>query len=404
MARILWLSPYLPWPPDHGGRIRSLALFGGLLEGHDVHLVAGRAPEDPEDAEDQLALRGFSVTTRPLAPLQGRLPLRARVGKLGRLATGRSFLLPRFRDTDLARAVREAARNADLAVLDHAWMGAYMPEIEGLPVVYSSHNVESAFLRTRARTEGGVLGWMTRLEARALARFERALALRSRATVVVSEEDRTRFRELASEAPDPIVVSNGVDLATRPWLPLPAAEAPQLLYLGGHDYAPNADAARRLAREVLPLVRREIPDAQALLVGRDPKGALADLADRPEVILRGHVPDVLDAWREASVLVAPLHFGGGSRLKILEAFAVGRPVVTTRLGAEGLPVTHGQELWLGETPEELAAATRQALARTPETGAVIERARALVKASYDWPALAASFRAAVEKALARMPA
>jgi glycosyltransferase involved in cell wall biosynthesis len=154
--------------------------------------------------------------------------------------------------------------------------------------------------------------------------------------------------------------------------------------VGTFTYRPNVDAALLLGREIFPLVRRAIPAARLLLVGHEPPDAVRALARERGVSLAGAVPDVRRAYERAAVAVAPLRAGGGTRLKILEAMALGRPVVSTRVGAEGLAVVDNEHLLLSDTPGEFGSSVARLLGDRPLRARLAANARRLVEARYDW--------------------
>lgn len=396
--KILFLTPYLSWPPDHGGRIRTFHLLAALAGSHEVVNVTGLSSRDHPEHVAALQEHGLRVVGTPLDPAFGKLGSRDRVQKAMALLRGRSSIVARFRSEALARLVlEEVAAAPDLCVLDHVWMGAYRAELGNLPYVFSAHNVENHLLaQNAARTSGRLSRLLARREAIGLARFETDVARHARTVVVVSEGDGERLRDLTPH--DRVrVVPNGVDVKARPLLPAPSFEPLRLLYVGGYDYGPNAAAARTLVREVLPRVRRTEPKAEALLVGHDPAGALSELDAYDGVRRLGRVPEVMPWYRDCSALVVPLAVGGGSRLKIIEAWAVGRPVVSTAIGADGLAAVHEENLLLAETPSEIANAVLR-LAREPGLRArLVAEGRRRAERDHDWEGLRDAFRRTVEE-------
>lgn len=196
------------------------------------------------------------------------------------------------------------------------------------------------------------------------------------------------------------VVPN-VYLDTTPAQPLSSDDPhPRILYTGLFNYPPNADAARRLARDILPLVRRRLPEAQLWLVGEDIAGVLADLRE-PWVRRFGHVPDVKPYVRAADVVAVPLRQGSGTRLKILESFALGTPVVSTGLGAEGLDLVPAEHLAQGETDEELAAAITEVLLNRAFRDALVANARRRFSERHTLTALLDAVREVADRAVER---
>lgn len=397
--RILALTPYLSWPPEHGGRIRSFHLLRELARAHRVINVTGLAAGESEEQVAKLQAAGLEVRGSELEPRFGRLSASERALKLWNLCRGRSSLVARYESADLARTWRqELGRGADLIVLDHVWMADYLPPRLPAPLLFSTHNVESAVLARRAgQARSAPARALGRLETHRLAGIERALLGRSRLCVATSGEDREAFLHLDPRSRVE-VVANGVDVAACPPLPAPRFDPPRLLYVGGYDYPPNAEAGLRLAQEILPRVRRVHPAAELHLVGRDPCGALDPVRGLPGVFPHGHVESLVEHYQAASVVVVPLTQGGGSRLKILEAWAVGRPVVATAIGAQGLAATPGTHFLQAEDAEQTVAALRT-LAEQPELcRRMIADCRRRVAELHDWPVLARRFRELAEAA------
>jgi glycosyltransferase involved in cell wall biosynthesis len=242
---------------------------------------------------------------------------------------------------------------------------------------------------------------LLRREIDALRRTEAALAERAAVTVAVSRHDAELLAALAPDA-RVAVVANGVDLASCALLPPPSLDPPRLLFLGSYDYAPNVAAASALALEVLPAVRQVAPGAEALLAGADRAGALDALAALPGVNILGRVASPADAHARASALVVPMRFGGGSRIKIIEAWALGRPVVATPQGAEGLDARDGEHLLLATDAAGFAAAIRRLRDEPGLAARLVDQGRRKAECDHDWKRLRERFRSVVEEA-ARPP-
>jgi glycosyltransferase involved in cell wall biosynthesis len=217
-------------------------------------------------------------------------------------------------------------------------------------------------------------GW----EARHAAHFDRAL--------VVSELDAQHLRVAAAGAAVSLI-PNGVDTAAL--RPLPeAAAGKRLIFVGHLRYPPNVDAVRFLAHHILPALRARIPDARLTVVGDGAPGALGEFSGRDDIDLVGRVPSPLPYYQDAHVAVVPLRAGGGTRLKILEAMALGRPVVSTPLGCEGLAVEDGKHLLVADDAANFAAAVARLLTDRALVARLTLEARALVERDYDWTGIA----------------
>jgi len=268
----------------------------------------------------------------------------------------------------------------------------YLPAIAArgaLPVVCDWHNIESELLRRYSEHAAGLgrrlYAWRT---AAVLERYEQRLAASCQAHIVVSRRDGARVLAWAPGA-DVRIVENGVDTAyfEATAASLPAARR-RILFVGSMDYHANIDGAVWFAREVWPLLRERIPGAVLTIAGRNPAPAVAALASQPGVEVTGTVADVRPYYAEALAAVVPLRIGSGTRLKIPEAMAAGVPVVSTRLGAEGLDVTPGSDILLGDSPVELADAVAAVAMNRELAGSLAEAGLRLARERYDWSRVA----------------
>jgi glycosyltransferase involved in cell wall biosynthesis len=179
-----------------------------------------------------------------------------------------------------------------------------------------------------------------------------------------------------------VVVTNGVD--TEELRPLAPASEPYLIFTGTMDFRPNVDAARWFCRNVLPLVRQQTPDTHFYIVGQRPTTEVAALGQQPGVTVTGAVPDVLPYWNRAALCLVPMRMGGGVRLKVLEAMALGRPVVSTAIGCEGIDIIPGHHCAIADDPREFARQIVELLSDRARCQAMAARARELVVERYDW--------------------
>jgi glycosyltransferase involved in cell wall biosynthesis len=244
--------------------------------------------------------------------------------------------------------------------------------------------------------------WLKRalleVEWRKMRRYESRACARAKVTVAVSEVDR---EILAAQAPGAGVhtVSTGVDVSY--FKPNGYREAPAaLVFTGSMNWYPNEDAIFYFMEKILPLVRREIPGATLAVVGRDPSPRLLAAAAASGVRVTGTVPDVRPYVAEGAVYIVPLRVGGGTRLKIFEALAMEKPVVSTAIGAEGLPLVDGEHFVKADDPEDFARAV-VALLRDPERRKALGAAgRKLVEERYSWKQVAREFEARCQEAIA----
>lgn len=396
MPRILFLTPYLPYPPDFGGAARIFHLIrevraaegGGGYETVTLTL-ADPATERRTLSEAEAALG--RIVAVPV-PLTARRPPDAakRRAQLRSLLSPRSFQDAFYRHPAAQRALQRIIReeHIDLVQFEFSQMGRYRVPA-GIPTVLDVHNIEHDVLRQVAA--GGPVSHrlFNYTEAWKFGREERDAWCRASRCLATSAADAAAI-EMATGRPAEIV-PNGVDLARFPRLPAsPAtgADSPCLVFVGALRYRPNAEAARWAAGTILPRVRERLPGATLALVGADPPPEVVALGGLPGVTVSGTVPDVRPWVERADIVVVPLRSGGGTRLKILEAFALGRPVVSTPIGAAGLEVRDSEHLLLADDPEQFAAAVARLTADATLRERLVERAYALVRERYQWSAIA----------------
>ena len=315
---ILIVTKLLPAPANGGGKQRTLATLRRLSARGDVSLIAFDDGADHETL-DQLGVHVHSVRW-PTAP-------RAIVG--GYVRSG-SVSGARFWHRDLAWAAEQVARARppDVLVIEYAQLAPLVRNVHAPLTVLSMHNVESDLVASLARSRCVPIRALLLAEAATVRRLERRLLHVADVVSVVSETDRARLPSTRGRV---IICPNGHEHPELLW----RSSEPTAVFVAQLGWRPNVDGALWLARNVWPLVRAVRPDARLLLVGRQPAPAVRDLAG-PDVEVTGTVPDVQPFLARARCTLAPLLAGGGSRLKILESLAAGRPVVSTRVGAEGL--------------------------------------------------------------------
>lgn len=376
----LVLCPYLPFPPNHGGRIRSAVLCRALQGLGEVTVAAPIPAADRERAHDLAIYHQFRLES--LGPPTQATSTGA---KLSHWVRGRSELLQR-RWTPAARASAYVAIERggfDVIAADSSFVLPLLPWRTAVPVVLQLHNLESAVIRRSASHASNVRDrFLRRIEARAVARTESRWLRHARVAVTVSEIDAALARRLAPRA-NLAVVENSVDLERLPLLPPASGVEPVLLLVGSWSYPPNREAAFALVREHLPELRARWPGLRVRLVGSDPDGALAGLAGSEGVDLIGFAKDLLPHYRAATAVYAPIHEGGGTRIKVLEAFALGRPVISTVVGLEGIAAEAGRH-WLScETPGRGVASLAHVLAGGGAQ--LVREGRALVESRHAHP-------------------
>ncbi len=385
--RSVVVAKYVPWPPDSGDKRRTLGVVRALRELGEVTVCAFGGPD-----EDPAPLRAAGIGVRSV-------PLRRTPGRLAAgLVQGRSVTAARFWSPALARIVREEATwGADLLVVEHVQLLGYARRVPAQATVVDMHNIESSLTARYAASRRGVARALLGCEARALAALERR-ALRGAeadAVLVVSEADRQKLAGLTRgrDTAPVLVVPNAWDSPT----PLPATRDATVCFVALMSWAPNVDAAVWFTRQVWPAVVAAVPGARLRLVGRNPAPAVRALAGE-SVEVTGTVPDVTPEYARCRLAVAPLRSGGGSRMKILEALAHGRPVVATTVGAEGLEDLVGRGVVVADGATQLAGRIAGLLGDDAECDRLSALGSAAVAADHAW---ATATRPLVDFAAAR---
>ena len=367
--RSVVVAKFVPWPPNSGDKRRVLGVVRGLRRQGPVTLIAFAGP-----TEDAAPLRDEGIEVHHV-PWQRR-PLDVARG----LLRGRSLTAARFWDPRLAELLaRATADPPDVLVVEHVQLLPYARGVTSGTTVLDMHNVESHLARRIADSSSGPRRLLFAAEARALRAAERRIGGVD-VVSVVSDADRRTLAGIVSH-PRVVVVPNAWDEVD----PLPPAEGPVASLVALMSWGPNVDAATWFAEEVWPHVLGAVPAAHLQLVGREPAERVRRLAG-PHIEVTGTVDDLAPWYARTRVCLAPLLAGGGSRLKILEALAAGRPVVATRIGAEGLEDLIGRGVVVEDDPRRMASVVADLLndpARAGELGRLGAKA---VASDHSWEA------------------
>ena len=394
--RLLFLCQTLPFPPDGGVNIRTFNILRVLAKEYDIDALCFYRRSDRRSPE------AVAAGIAGLAPY----------AKVEAFAIPQEYSRPRF-VWDHVRSVTRAqpytayaydaapfhaalqsrldAGGYALAHVDSLDLVAYLPALRALPVACTHHNIESQLLRRRASMVGVTpAAPYLRLQARLTAAVEARWAPRVDLNVVVSPADEIELRRLAPGAKT-LVISNGVDVE---YFTPGAGPVRGLVFVGGSNWFPNRDALWYFARDILPLVRQRCGDVPVTWVGHCSPEDQVLFASKFGITLTGYVDDVRPFVRSAACYVVPLRVGGGTRLKVVDAWAMGKAVVTTSQGCEGLAAEHDVNSLIVDTPETFAAAIATVLEHPERAAALGRAARALVERTYAWDALGEQLLAA----------
>lgn len=399
--RILWVKVGGLWPLNTGGRLRSFHLIRELSETHEVTVLTTHAPDqDPEELARQLP-QCREVASLPHTPVK-------RSSARFFLALIRSWLTPlpvdllKSRIDRLQQEVKErlSRQRYDLVIADFLVAVPNVPLDGDTPVLFFSHNVEYMIWRRLQATERRwPHKWLLALEWRKMRRYELEACRRSAFTVAVSEQDRDQL-EAGSGDRRIRAIATGVDLDYFRVGDRNEEAEREIVFCGSMDWHPNEDAMLFFMDTILPLLRERMPDLAVTVVGRNPSDTLRTAAGRSAVHVTGTVPDVRPFVQRATVYIVPLRIGGGTRLKIYEALAMGKAVVSTRIGAEGLPLEEGKHILRADEPEDFARQVLELLDRPAYREALGDAGRALMEERYSWSRVAAEFEAHCREAIA----
>ncbi|MGQ9626893.1 MAG: glycosyltransferase [Anaerolineae bacterium] len=400
--KILLLTPQLPYPPHQGTTIRNYNLVADLAEHHEIHLLS--FADFRGELEENHPLRRYCKSVE-LVPAPERTMFQRFMATFFSTLPDMALRLssPEFYARLAAVLMREKFDIIQIEGIEMARYGLWLRSPEGRKLlgrrtllVFDDHNAEYVLqqraFETDARRPRRWAGALYSLvQWRKLRRYEREICRQADRVVAVSEADRVALLRLVPDI-EVAVIPNGVDLEYyHPGFLSPISVSNSLVFTGKMDFRPNVDAMLWFCEEVLPRVRAEVPDVHFYIVGQKPHSHLRHLLSDPAVTITGYVDDVRPYIARASIYVVPLRIGGGTRLKVLEAMAMGKAIVSTRLGCEGFEITDGREALLADSPEDFARRVVELLAdpaRREELGWAAHR---FAEERYDWRAIVPRF-------------
>lgn len=387
MKRLLFLCQALPYPPDGGVKIRSYNVLRLLSREFAVTaLCFYRRAEAANPEELRRSINGLKaiadVEAFPIPSEHSKA--RFVLDHLRSVTTSRAYTISSYETSHFRMRLRELIETQafDLVHLDSLDLAGYIPMLSGFPVVCVHHNVESALLQRRAETMSGLLRAYVSYQARLTEKEERRWCPFVQLNVTVSEIDRVELQKIAPAAQF-IVIPNGVDTHAFRYADRPEPEH-GIVFVGGYSWQPNRDAMEHFCLEVLPLLRARGISAKVTWVGRAPDAIKREYAKRYGIHLTGYVDDIQPIVRGAACYVAPLRAGGGTRLKILDAWAMGKAVVSTTVGCEGLDARDGENILVRDTTTAFAEAVEAVLSDSELRRRLGAAARQTAETQYDW--------------------
>jgi len=392
---ILLLTPQFPYPPHQGTTLRNYNLIAGLARRHEVHLLSFGDPVECRGTPLDDLCRSVQVLPPPQRSMLQRVQGLAfsRLPDMAQRLPSTTFQTAL--DATLEREEPDVVEVEGIELAQYLFQVADRRGAARCPLlIFDDHNAEYVLQQRAFETDiRQPKRWIG--AAYSLVQWQRLKAYERRAchaadrVVAVSDTDAAAIRRL-DPGLEPIVVPNGVDMEfyTAEVPAIEAGEGPgqlDLVFTAKMDFRPNVDAVLWFAQAVLPLIRQESPQTRFWIVGKDPHPRLAPLVADLGIVITGWVEDVRPYIAGAALYVIPLRIGGGTRLKVLEAMAMGKAIVSTTLGCEGFDLTPGQELAIADTPDEFAATVLALLRDAKGRERMGRAAHQYAGSRYDWP-------------------
>jgi polysaccharide biosynthesis protein PslH len=391
---LLWVKSGVFFPPDTGGRKRTLGMLREIQRaGHSIHFL-GLKPQALQVTSEEMA-DSYANTKEwiPSSEPPRLSPLFFIALATNLVLSKHPYVLDRYRSTAWRQRIAAASKSADLVVCDFLTPA---PQFAGLrldkPVVLFQHNIEAQIWKRLADSAKNPLKRAyLRSQHHRMERAEKHLSSLFDGVITVSPDDTAFCRNQYHLTNVLGHVPTGVDIsafepATHP------PSVPTIGFLGSMDWMPNIEGIHWFLREVLPLVRQTLPTVRLKIIGRNPPASIRDLSlSDPAIEVTGTVPHVQPHVHGCTLIAVPLLAGGGTRIKIYEAMAMGVPVVSTTIGAEGLPLLDGQDIQLADTAANFAAKLLSLINQPATAVAQATRARHRMETEFSWQAAADRF-------------
>lgn len=398
--RILWLKTELLHPVDKGGKIRTYQMLKELKRDHEITYLTlddGAADKEARALATEYCHKLVCIPHNPRQKFTAGF-----YAELGlNLVSSLPYAIAKYRSPEMRRTILKLTRENvyDVVVCDFLAPAVNLPRDLSCPSILFQHNVEAMIWQRHAEVQTNTLkhtylsGQWRKMQA-----FEGVMCRRFDRVVAVSREDSEMMqREYKVTAIDD--VPTGVDTVFFRPRRAERREPRNLVFTGSMDWLPNEDAIRYFTTQIMPLIREKLPDVTLTVVGRNPYPALVELSKLdPSIIVTGRVEDVRPYMERAAAYVVPLRIGGGTRLKIFEAMAMEKPIVSTTIGAEGLPVQPESDILLADTPETFAAAVVRVLEDDEFAFHLGRRSARLVREQFGWNRVARRFAEICEQA------
>lgn len=379
--KILMLTPYLPYPLLSGGQIRTYNLLKKLADKHEITLFAlikndQKRRHIPHLEKFCKKVKVFKRSEKPFT-----------VKNIVKTAfSSYPFLVMRNHVPEVIEAVKTelATEQYDLIHAETFYMMPHLPQTK-IPIILVEQTIEYLGYESYAKKRWRPLRWLLNLDIAKIKHWEKFYWQLADKLVVMSDEDQAYIQQFVDRPDKVVVISNGVDTQWFKQKPQKLPSKPTILYVGTFKWLPNIEAVSFLVEKIWPQIKQTLPDAQLKIVGNAPtKEIKAYGAQDDSIEVTGRVEDIRDAFKQAHVLLAPVFSGKGTRYKILEAMASGTPIVATPTAVEGLKLSHGQQVLVGQDAQSLANLTLKVLNDPVLWKQLSQAGQAFVEQYYDW--------------------
>lgn len=387
--KILIISDALPYPPDEGEKIRLFNIIKNLSKTHDISLITLIGAQHEKQFIPELRKYCSRVNT---VLLKKRSKFDHMPGLIRYLISGEPLDNKFVFVDEMKRKIQELtySESFDIVQIEHSIMAPY---IKAISVINSSkkvltlHNIVSLQYQRILKTEKNIgkkirtfINWIQ------MKKWETKFAMNFDLCVTMSDNEK-KFLQSINPKLNIAVIPNGIDVEN--FKPLPDNfRTNNLLYIGKMDYQPNVDAVLYFIKEIFPVIKRKTKNIKFIIVGSNPAKEIKQLENNKDIIVTGYVNDVRPFYEQCALSVVPLRAGGGTRLKILESMAFGRPVISTSIGCEGLHVCNNENIIISDKPEEFARKTIELLQNVNFREKISKNGRNLVEHNYSWGSIA----------------
>lgn len=394
--KILFLAPRMPLPADTGGKIRTFNILKQLALESEVHLVCFSFEANDSDYIEDMKKLGILVTLVPMTETTTFQKI------YWLLFHGLPISLVKYHTKTMEKTLQRLIKveKIDAVHVDHLHMAHYLNCFKDIPCMLDEHNIEYKILQRCASVEKS---WPRKFayqeQSRKMNFFEAEISQQFSCVFTCSNDDRILLNKITNGQVPIYVVPNGVD--TDYFQPQNNGDLEDaLVFTGSMDWLPNDDAITYFCNEILPLIWEKNPNIKMYVVGKSPSASVKELAAKDSrVIVTGRVDDVRPYIAKSKVFVVPLRVGGGTRLKILEAMSMGKAIVSTTIGAEGITYTQDDNILLADTPEDFAQKTVDIIADSNKIQTLGQSGRELVMEDYDWGVVGRQLRHFYKKAI-----